>query len=104
MYEVVNEQKDFHVLHSTRFFGTLVFYLVWFKKVDNLLAYLLQNKNLNDCCLVIRVYSIVNGQVNDQLHSKITQQADQLISQLDLVKVRNFFFSFLSIQIFNIFI
>ena len=59
-YEVINEACDFDVLHSTRYFGPMVFYLVWYKKVQNLVAYMLNKANLSDCVDVVKLYSIVH--------------------------------------------
>jgi small subunit ribosomal protein S22 len=61
IYEVVNQAKDFEILHSTRFFGTMVFYLTWYKKLDNLLGFLINGNNLRDAVDCIRLYLIVHG-------------------------------------------
>jgi small subunit ribosomal protein S22 len=80
-YEYVNEQKDFEILHSTRFFGPLMFYLVWYKKLDNIIAYMLGQNNLTDCTNIIKLYSIVN---EDETNVKNLKQKFQLFNENNL--------------------
>ena len=63
VYEYVNEAQDFEILRSTRFFGPLVFYLVWYKKLDNLIAHAIKTKaSLDDECIdYVRLYLTVHG-------------------------------------------
>jgi small subunit ribosomal protein S22 len=61
VYEVVNEAKDYDYLYSTRFFGTMVFYLTWYKKLDNLIGAMIHNANLDDCVDCIRLFLILHA-------------------------------------------
>lgn len=61
IYSYINEVKDYDVLYSTRFFGPMVFYLAWYKKLDNLVAYFLKAGKINECVDVIRLYLILYG-------------------------------------------
>jgi hypothetical protein len=38
----------------------MVFYLTWFQKLDNILAYYLNNMNFVDACLVSRLFYLLN--------------------------------------------
>lgn len=60
VYEYINEQQDFGILHSTRFYGPLLFYLAWFKKVENIIAHHLNNSLIDECAEIISLHSIVN--------------------------------------------
>lgn len=77
VYEYINEVSDFDVLYSTRFFGPMVFYLCWFKKLDNFIAHLIETSNIDDCVRVITLYSLINEQ-------KINENST---NPLDLIKV-----------------
>ena len=59
-YEHISESRQFDALASTRFYGPLLFYLVWFRKCDNLIAHLLDSSRLQDCVQVATLYGIVN--------------------------------------------
>jgi small subunit ribosomal protein S22 len=59
-YEHINEHAHHDRLHSTRFFGPMVFYLIWHKKFDGLVAYLLRASRLSDCLDVIRLVLLVH--------------------------------------------
>jgi small subunit ribosomal protein S22 len=61
-YEYINEMKDYETLFSTRFFGPMVFYLTWFKKLDNILAYTINKANLEDSAHMIKLFLILHGQ------------------------------------------
>lgn len=82
VYEYINEAKDFDVLYSTRFFGPMVFYLCWFKKLDNFMAHLIENSNIQDCIRVINLYSLINE--ND---TNSRQFINEKTEDLDLIKV-----------------
>lgn len=82
IYEYINEVKDFHILHSTRFFGPMVFYLCWYNKLDNLIAHLIESSNLEDCVRVMNIYFILNE--ND---TKSELCSSNKREQIDLIKV-----------------
>lgn len=79
IYDYVNEVKDYEILYSTRFFGPMVFYLAWYKKLDNLVAYFLKKGNISDCVDIIKLYLI--------LHSSETKTTSNM-PDLDLIQVR----------------
>lgn len=60
VYEYINEKSEFGILHSTRFFGPMLFYLVWFKKVERIFAFLLENGQVEECSDIINLYNIVH--------------------------------------------
>lgn len=62
VYDYVNEKKDYDELYSTRFYGPLMFYLVWYKKLNNIVEHLLDNSKIGDCVDLIRLYLIVHGE------------------------------------------
>ena len=79
-YEYIDKAGDHDFLHSTRFFGPLVFYLTWYKKLENLIAYMLNMSRLSDCVDVIRLYSLVHPREEASFIEKSK-------SDLDLIKV-----------------
>lgn len=80
IYDYVNEMKDYEILYSTRFFGPMVFYLAWYKKLDNLVAFLLKNANIGDCVDVVRLHLILHGE-----ESKRGDWAN--LADIDLIRV-----------------
>ncbi len=62
VYEVINDNRDYDQLHSTRFFGPMIFYLTWNKKLDNLISTMINNSNLDECLDYIRLYLILHGE------------------------------------------
>ena len=61
-YEYVNENKDFDELYSTRFYGPMVFYLAWYKKMDHIIAHTINKANIDDCVDLIKLYLLLHGQ------------------------------------------
>ncbi len=82
VYEYINEHKEFDVLYSTRFYGPMVFYLVWYKKLNNLLSYYLDEAKINECVDVVRLYALVHEDAK-----KSSQYLDNKLSDVDLLKV-----------------
>ena len=60
MYEVVNKGLEFEELKSTRFYGPFVFYLTWYKDLDNIISHYLKEKNVDDLKLIGKLYYILN--------------------------------------------
>jgi hypothetical protein len=83
VYEYVNEIKDFDYLYSTRFFGPMVFYLAWYKKLDNITSHLLDKSNLKDCLNIIQLYHILH------------ESTDSNTNSIDFIKVLSKYFNFL---------
>lgn len=44
VYEAVEARRCYKVLHSTRHYGPLCFYLTWNRKIDNILTTLIQEE------------------------------------------------------------
>jgi len=63
IYQHVSEAKDFDILHSTRFFGPMVFYLAWNNQLDHLLAHMLNNANVPDALSIIRLFFILKESI-----------------------------------------
>ena len=60
VYEVVNKGLEFEELKSTRFYGPFVFYLTWYKDLDNIISHYLKEKNVADLKLIGKLYYILN--------------------------------------------
>ncbi len=84
-YEYINEQKDYDVLSSTRFFGPMVFYLVWYQKLDNIIAYFINSANLSGCVDLIKLYFIVH-----ENEAKDKSMVNENTSELELIQVKFF--------------
>jgi len=56
VYEHINENRQFDVLHSTRHYGPMVFNLCWSKQIDDLLAHLIWNDRIEEAADAINVY------------------------------------------------
>ena len=82
IYEYINSAKEYEILSSTRFFGPMVFYLTWYKKLDNIMSYYLRNSKLDDCMDVIRLHSILH---EDATRSKSLLDKDE--SALTIIEV-----------------
>ena len=86
-YEYINDQKDFDFLWSTRFFGPMVFYLVWYQKLDSIIAHMLNNSNLAGCIDLIKLYFIIYESEN-----KTRSLVNANSTELELIEVINFFY------------
>ncbi|KAF7283360.1 hypothetical protein GWI33_000868 [Rhynchophorus ferrugineus] len=60
-YQHLNEKNSFDKLRSTRHFGSLVFFLVWNKNVDNLLLDLIETSNIFEADKLVTLYSQINS-------------------------------------------
>ena len=60
VYEDVNAHGHYDVLHSTRHYGPMVFYLAYNKKCDDLVVHYLRKKNLDNAASVVRVFGLVH--------------------------------------------
>ena len=52
VYDFIDTMGHYEVLHSTRHYGPMVFYLVWEKKADNLIIHYLKKLQLAEACKV----------------------------------------------------
>ncbi|KAK4880344.1 hypothetical protein RN001_008490 [Aquatica leii] len=59
-YQHINDNNGFNMLRSTRHFGPLTFYLVWFKNVDNLLLELIETARIDEVNHLLQLYGKVN--------------------------------------------
>jgi len=60
-YEHIDQTNSFDLLRSTRHFGPMSFYFVWYKKIDRLLSDMLRRDLINDAVSLLRLYSIVHS-------------------------------------------
>ena len=87
VYEVVDSTQDYDLIWSTRFYGPLVYYLTWFKKLDNIISYYLNKMNIEDVRLIIKLYSLINPDC------KVAKLMKEEIKIEEIIKVsRKFFF------------
>lgn len=84
VYDYINETREYDALYSTRFYGPMIFYLCWYKKLDNLIAYYIENSSLTDCVRVINLYLLLND-IDIQTINNINGK-----SELDIIKVISF--------------
>ena len=70
VFEYINEQRDYDILDSTRFYGPMIFYLAWFNKMDHIIAFLLDETRIEDCTEVINLYQIINEKKNSEIYIK----------------------------------
>lgn len=60
VYEHVNVNKKFSLLHSTRHYGPLAFYLCWTKQADELIIHQIMSRRLQDAANTIKLYQKIN--------------------------------------------
>ena len=77
VYEYINEMKDYEILYSTRFFGPMLFYFAWYKKIERIIAYMLDNSQVSECSEVISLYYIIHEIKRETVHA----------SKFELIKV-----------------
>lgn len=68
-YQHINESNDFEILRSTRHFGPLSFYLVWFKSLDNLLLELIETGHVSDANTLLLLHNKLHA--NDQIGKEV---------------------------------
>ncbi|KAK7497941.1 hypothetical protein BaRGS_00010812 [Batillaria attramentaria] len=59
-YEAIDSKHRYHELRSSRHFGPMTFYLVWYKKIDYLLIDMINREMLSDAQDLVKLYCIVN--------------------------------------------
>jgi len=59
-YEHIEKTNSYHLLHSTRHFGPLAFYFVWYKKIDRLLNDIIRRNSINDAVALLQLYAIIH--------------------------------------------
>ena len=55
----------------------MLFYLVWFKKMDKFVAYILENSKIDECAEVVCLYNIVHEIKAERVYN----------TKLDLIEV-----------------
>ena len=79
VYEDINAHGHYDVLHSTRHYGPMVFYLAHNKKCDDLIVHYLRRKSLDEAASVVRVFGLLHedSEVAGNLH----------LAALDLIRL-----------------
>ncbi|ENN78436.1 hypothetical protein HUJ04_005515 [Dendroctonus ponderosae] len=60
VYQHLNDHNKFELLRSTRHFGSLTFYLVWNRNIDNLLLELIQTMRIEEADQLLALYSLIH--------------------------------------------
>ncbi|KAG7175433.1 28S ribosomal protein S22-like, partial [Homarus americanus] len=60
VYEAIEGKRHYQMLHSTRHYGPMCFYLVWHRKMDNLLISLIQQENLSSCADIVQLHQLIH--------------------------------------------
>ncbi|GFO02184.1 mitochondrial ribosomal protein s22 [Plakobranchus ocellatus] len=60
VYKAVDAAGDHHELRSTKHFGSLAFYLIWYKMADSLLLDMLNRDLASDCQHLVTLYSLLH--------------------------------------------
>ncbi|XP_044751152.1 28S ribosomal protein S22, mitochondrial [Coccinella septempunctata] len=60
-YQHIYDNNEFEKLRSTRHFGSMTFFLVWNKMIDNLLLDLIETCHIDEAKLLVELY----GKIND---------------------------------------
>lgn len=60
VYNHINEKKTFNVLHSTRHYGPMVFYLCWCKQIDDFIVHKILNQNLAGAAEAVKLFSLIH--------------------------------------------
>ncbi|CAF0873014.1 unnamed protein product [Adineta steineri] len=59
-YEHIDQTNSYDKLRSTRHFGPMTFYYVWFKRIDRLMADMIKRDLLNDAISLLQLYAIIH--------------------------------------------
>ncbi|KAG0703012.1 28S ribosomal protein S22, mitochondrial [Chionoecetes opilio] len=79
VYEALEARRCYQVLHSTRHYGPLCFYLVWNRKIDNMLTTLIQEEMLSEGADIVCLYHILHPQCKSAGHPVDASQPLQTI-------------------------
>jgi len=61
VYNHVNDNENYEILQSTRFYGPMCFYLAQEKKIDKLLRYYFTKLNMKHAAELVRVYNLIHS-------------------------------------------
>lgn len=81
-YQYVDKNNNFNLLRSTRHFGPLTFFLVWFKSIDNLLLDVIETMHIDEAISLVKLYSDIhklgiNGQDLELVENYIKNHSDK---------------------------
>ncbi|XP_012270953.1 28S ribosomal protein S22, mitochondrial [Orussus abietinus] len=60
VYDRISNEKDYDLLRSTRHYGPLIFYLVWNKKISELLLENITTERIQDAVKLIQLYHVIH--------------------------------------------
>lgn len=72
IYDHAAERESFDTLRSTRFFGPMAFYFVWYNNVELLLIDMIQRNLLNDAIDLLQLYNFIHPEAG--LHIDFTAE------------------------------
>jgi len=64
VYNHINENKQFSVLHSTRHYGPLVFYLCWTHQIDEFIIHQILSKEIDGAADTVKLYQKINNDLS----------------------------------------
>jgi len=82
VYDFIDTMGHYEVLHSTRHYGPMVFYLVWEKKADNLIIHYLKKLQLAEACKVVQLFASIHS---DSRIKQVTDLENET-NQIDLIR------------------
>ncbi|CAF1142704.1 unnamed protein product, partial [Didymodactylos carnosus] len=59
-YEHIEKTNSYDLLRSTRHFGSMAFYFIWYKKIDRLLNDMIRRELMTDAVALIQLYGIIH--------------------------------------------
>ncbi|GAB1608521.1 28S ribosomal protein S22, mitochondrial-like [Argonauta hians] len=80
-YEFIREISAFETLRSTRHFGPMSFYYVWYNKIDRLLVDMIERNLVSDAADVVRLYNMIHP------NSMCATTSQDTATDLDLIKI-----------------
>lgn len=82
-YEVIDSKHRYDDLRSTRHFGPMAFYFVWYKKIDHLLIDMIYREMFSDAHDLVKLYCIVhpNSPIAEEL---AREQTDDVLAILKM--------------------
>lgn len=80
VFDDIAAHGHYDILHSTRHYGPMTFYLVYNKKCDDLVVHYFKNKNLVDAAIVVRLFGLLHAD------SAVSRPAADLAT-LDLLRL-----------------
>ncbi|GAB6018382.1 28S ribosomal protein S22, mitochondrial [Chamberlinius hualienensis] len=85
-FDRVDSKQKYDVLHSTRHYGPLVFYLAFYTNIDNLLSHLIKNHKIMDAADAVRLYHLVNSEKSKSV-SKVTNESTPIQLVKEYIKL-----------------